>query len=356
MNPAGEKSIRVLVVDDSHVVAEFLTHVLNLDAQIQVVGTASDGSEALEAVERTRPDVITMDIHMPRMNGFEATRSIMETRPTPIVIVSGTASIHEVAVNFQALEAGALAVVARPDGIGHVNYDRSAKELVETVKLMSEVKVVKRWLRSRQPSVPASTDRLPAIALFNLPVQVVAIGASTGGPLVLRTILTALPKNLPVPLLIVQHMTPGFTLGFVEWLANSSGFPAHVAAAGESLLPGHAYVAPDNFQMGVNSDHCIVLTKDKRENGMRPAVSCLFRSVKAVFGPNAVGVLLTGMGVDGVEELKRLREAGAVTIAQDEETSVVHGMPGQAIKVGAATHILSPENIAKMLGTLATRA
>jgi two-component system chemotaxis response regulator CheB len=151
-------------------------------------------------------------------------------------------------------------------------------------------------------------------------------------------------------------MTQGFTQGFVEWLADSSGFPTHVAAAGESLLPGCAYVAPDDFHMGVNRGHRIVLTKDDRENGMRPAVSCLFRSVEAVFKQNAVGILLTGMGQDGVDELKRLREAGAVTIAQDEETSVVHGMPGQAIKVGAATHILSPENIAKLLGTIVTKA
>jgi len=237
-----------------------------------------------------------------------------------------------------------------------VNYDRSVKELVDTVKLMSEVKVVKRWLRSKQFPVPANPGIVPGIASSNLPIQVVAIGASTGGPLVLRTIFSCLPKNLPVPLLVVQHMTPGFTRGFVEWLADSSGFPAHVAAAGESLLPGHAYVAPDDFHMGVNRGHRIVLTQDKRENGMRPAVSCLFRSVEAAFGQNAVGVLLTGMGVDGAEELKRLRQAGAVTIAQDEETSVVHGMPGQAIKEGAAIHILSPESIAKMLGTLATKA
>ncbi len=355
MTPPAEKSIRVLVVDDSHSVTEFLTYVLNSDPRIKVVGAAYDGREAIEAVQRVKPDVITMDIHMPGMNGFEATRSIMEKCPTPIVIVSGSASIREVATNFQALEAGALAVTARPDGIGHINHDRSAKELVDTVKLMSEVKVVKRWVRSKPNPALASTGTLRAIAQSHAPIQVVAIGASTGGPLVLRTIFSLLPKDLPVPLLVVQHMTPGFTRGFVEWLADSSGFPAHVAAAGESLLPGQAYIAPDDFHMGVNRDHRIVLTKDKRENGMRPAASWLFRSVESVFGQNAAGVLLTGMGVDGVEELKRLREAGAITIAQDEETSVVHGMPGQAIKIGAATHILSPENIAKLLGTLATK-
>jgi two-component system chemotaxis response regulator CheB len=276
----------------------------------------------------------------------------METCPTPIVIVSGSSSMDEVATNFQAIEAGALAVIARPNGLGHLNHDSSAKELVETVKMMSEVKVVKRWLRPKQLPLTTSTGLLKTIAPSSLPIQVVAIGASTGGPVALQAILLGLPKNLPVPVLIVQHMTPGFTQGFVEWLTRSSGFPVHVAVSNESLLPGHAYVAPDNFHMGVSADHRIVLTIDDRENGMCPSVSFLFRSVKAAFGKNAVGVLLTGMGVDGVDELKQLRDAGAITIAQDEESSIIHGMPGQAIKAGAAMHILSLESIAKALGTI----
>jgi two-component system chemotaxis response regulator CheB len=352
MNTVEENAIKVLIVEDSRVVAEFITHVLHSDPNIQVVGIASDGTEALEAVQRTKPHVITMDIHMPRMNGFEATRSIMENCPTPIIIVSGSLSMDEVAMNFQAVEAGALAVIARPDGIGHHNHDHSVKELVETVKLMSEVKVVKRWFRSKRLPITASTGVLRTIAPSNSPIQVVAMGASTGGPLALQTILSGLAKNLPVPVLVVQHMTPGFTQGFVEWLTRSSGFPVQVAVNNESLLPGHVYIAPDNFQMGVSADHRIVLTKDDRENGMCPSVSFLFRSIEAVFGKNAVGVLLTGMGRDGVDELKQLRNAGAITIAQDEESSVIHGMPGQAIKAGAVMHILSLESIAKALGTI----
>jgi two-component system, chemotaxis family, protein-glutamate methylesterase/glutaminase len=352
MNSFEEKSIRVLVVEDSRVIAEFLTHLLNADPAIHVVGTAADGREALEAVKRLKPDVITMDIHMPRMDGFEATRAIMEICPTPIVIVSGNLTSDEVANNFQALEAGALAVMARPDAVGHVNHDHSAGELVKTVKWMSEVKVVKRWLRSKQSPVLVSAPALKTIAPSNFPIRVVAIGASTGGPIALQTIFSHLPGKFPVPVLVVQHMTPNFTQGFVEWLATSSGFHVSVARSGESLLPGHAYVAPDDFHMGIGADHRVFLTKDKRENAMRPAVSFLFRSIEATFGQNSVGVLLTGMGVDGVEELKRLKDAGAVTIAQDEESSIVHGMPGQAIKIGAAMHILPPEAIAKALETI----
>jgi len=351
------KSIRVLVVEDSRVISEFITQVLNADPELDVVGTAANGQEALEAVRRTKPHVITMDIHMPHVDGFEATRNIMESCPTPIVIVSGSSTKDNVSTNFHALEAGALAVVGRPQGVGHILHDHSAKLLVDTVKLMSEVKVVRRWLRPKHASPEPTnfpTQRLPLLP--KLPIKVVAIGASTGGPLALQTILAALPQDFPVPILIVQHMTPGFTQGFVEWLSRSSKFPVHVATEGEPLLPGHAYVAPDNFQMGVTSGHRIVLTTDARENGMCPAVSFLLRSVKAVFGQQAVGVLLTGMGVDGVDELKQLRKAGAITLVQDKESSVVHGMPGQAIQDGAATHILPPQGIAKALKTIVSKS
>jgi len=354
MNPAGNEPIRVLVVEDSLLIAEFLTHVLSADPQIEIVGIAVDGKEAVEAVLRLKPDVITMDIHMPRMNGFEATRAIMETCPTPIVIVSGSSTADEISTNFQALEAGALAVTARPAGIGHSDHDRSAGELVDIVKLMSEIKVVKRW-KTKAPE-PASTQSLKMITPPRASIQVVAIGASTGGPMTLQTILARLSKDFPVPILVVQHMTPGFTEGFVEWLAYSTHFPVQVARAGEPLLPGHAYVSPDNVQMGISYSGRIVLVEEERENGMRPSVSFLFRSVEAAFGSHVVGVLLTGMGIDGVEELKNLKEAGAITIAQDEESSVVHGMPGQAIKIGAALHVLSPANIARALTTLVTKS
>lgn len=355
MNRPQEKSIRVLVVEDSRVVSEFITQVLNSDPALEVVGTASNGKEALEAVQRTKPNVITMDIHMPHVDGFEATRNIMETCPTPIVIVSGSSTRDNVSTNFHALEAGALAVVSRPQGIGHIHHHDSAKQLVNTVKLMSEVKVVRRWLRPKTTAMPANVHAQKIPALSQLPIQAVAIGASTGGPLVLKTILTDLPRDLPVPVLIVQHMTPGFTQGFVEWLSYSTGFPVRVATDKEPLLPGHAYVAPDNFQMGVSTGRRIVLTRDARENGMSPSVSFLFRSVKAVFGPQVIGVLLTGMGVDGVNELKQLRNMGAITLVQDKESSVVHGMPGQAIKDNAATHVLSPQDIAKTLKTIVSK-
>lgn len=353
MKREEQKVIRVLVVDDSRVVAEFLTNLLNSDERIQVVGVARDGEEAVEAAQRTKPDVITMDIHMPKVNGFDATRKIMETCPAPIVIVSGTTSTDEVEVSFRALEAGALAVLARPNGADDPDHG-AAKQLRDTVKLMSEVKVVKRWSRYRH-ATPAPVRVEAELESPLAPIQVVAIGASTGGPLALQTILASLPKDFSVPVLIVQHMTPGFAEGFVEWLAHSSGFSVRVAVDGELLLPGHAYVAPDDFHMGVRPGPRILLAADAKESGVRPSVSFLLRSVRQVFGSNAVGVVLTGMGRDGAEELRRLRDAGAITIAQDEASSVVHGMPGEAISLGAARHVLSPEEIARILAKIAAR-
>ena len=345
--------INVLIVEDSSVVREFLIHILSADPDIRVIATAHDGEEALEAVRRHQPDVITMDIHMPKMDGLEATRRIMETDPTPIVIVSGSTDPNETAMMFRAMEAGALAVLMRPNGIGHPHYEATAKELVQTVKLMSEVKVVRRWPRARQHDAPVPRPVQTGLARAPARVRIVAIGASTGGPPVIETILSALPKDFPAPVLIVQHITAGFVRGFIEWLAQSANLPVQLATHGELMRPGHVYIAPDEHQMKVGRNGKIVLTHDAPENGLRPSVSYLFRSIADNYGGDAVAGLLTGMGRDGAEELRLLKGKGAITFAQDKESSVVHGMPGEAIKLGAATFILPPDKIAAMLVNLA---
>lgn len=349
--------IRVLIVEDSPTVREFLLQILCSDPAIEVVAMAETGEEAIEAVERTRPDIITMDVHMPRMNGFDATRRIMETHPTPIVIVSGAADATDTARDFRAIESGALAVLRKPSGLGHPEHVQSTSELIRAVKVMSEVKVVRRWPRSR----PVGT--LPAVSVptefpfQSVPthIKMVAIGASTGGPPVLQTILAGLPRNFPVPVLIVQHIAAGFTQGLVDWLAQSSSLPVHIPAHGQAALPGAAYVAPDGLHMTVGADGRIQLRSDEPENGLRPSVACLFRSVAKAYGQSAVGVLLTGMGKDGAAELKSMRDQGAVTIAQDRDTAVVHGMPGEAIRLGGATYVLPPEEIRLALTNLTTR-
>lgn len=343
--------VKVLIVDDSASVRMFLQELLAADPGIEVIGTAGDGDEAVGAVERLNPDVITMDIYMPRMNGLIATRRIMETHPVPIVVVSGDLDAEEVASTFRALEAGAVTALPRPQGPGHPDHEREARSFVQTVKLMAEVRVVKRW---PQRDKPGSFPPSPRQAMVPVRPKAVAIGASTGGPLVIQTILAGLSGDFPVPILIVQHMAMGFIKGFAEWLSLTSALPVHIAGNGERLLPGHAYVAPDGFHMLVTDDGTTIELKGTPpENGLRPSVSALFRSVMQAFGAQAVGVLLTGMGSDGARELKRLKEAGAVTIVQDRESSVIHGMPGEALKLEAATHTLPPDRIVTALTNLA---
>jgi two-component system, chemotaxis family, protein-glutamate methylesterase/glutaminase len=346
--------IRVLVVEDSPVVRELLSHVLSSDPAVQVIGTASNGEEALEAVGRIRPDIITMDIHMPKMNGLDAARRIMETIPTPIVVVSGSCDPEEVSTTFRALEAGALAVVRRPAGIGHENHSQSSSELIRTVKAMAEVKVVRRWAKTSRPPLvaiapfPPETEIKPGTA----EVKVVAIGASTGGPLALQAILAGLPADFDAPILVVQHIAPGFIRGFVDWLDRSTKLSVGVAQHGEMVVPGRVYFAPDGFQMQVSASGRIALAADEPENGLRPSVSYLFRSVANAYQQHAVGILLTGMGKDGAEELMLMKQKGCITIAQDEESSVVYGMPREAIRLGGVCYVLAPSRIAAALLSL----
>jgi len=353
----NQSMIRVLVVEDSPAVQEFLVHILTSDPAIHVIGTAGNGEEALGAVAERKPDLITMDMHMPKMNGLEATRRIMESHPTPVVIVSGSSSGREVTTPFRAMEAGALAFVNRPKGMGHPDHETTARDLVQTVKLMAEVKVVRRWPHPRREGngTPVRSPMLLIDTQEPPDIKLIAIGASTGGPLVLQTILSGLPKDYSVPVVIVQHMAAGFIRGFVDWLAPTSALPIRVAVQGEEIHPGHAYVAPDGVQMKVERGGRLFLTEDEPENGHRPSVGYLFRSVAKTYGANAAGVLLTGMGNDGAEGLGQMRETGAITIAQDKESSVVHGMPGEAVRLDAATYVLSPNRIVAALANLANK-
>lgn len=346
--------IKVLVVEDSPAAAALLEHLISTQPDMEAVGIARNGKEALVAVKLRKPDIITMDIDMPVMDGFEATRRIMESYPTPIVIVTANRDPRDVSTIFKAVESGALAVLAKPAGRGHPEHETSALTFVETLRLMSEVKVVKRWphVREESASRPAYAAEAPAVSPG---IQAVVIGVSTGGPPVLRTILSGLSKEYPIPILIVQHMTPGFSEGFVDWLGKASGYPVKIATDGEAVRPGKAYVAPDGSHMGVKAGNRIQLGHGPPENGLRPSVSYLFRTAAQVYGAKAAGVLLTGMGKDGAAELKSLRDMGAVTIVQDEESSVVFGMPGEAVKLGAAMHILDPEKISRLLQSLAFR-
>jgi two-component system chemotaxis response regulator CheB len=345
--------IKVLIVDDSQVARMTLREILCEDPEIQVVGTVSNGKEALRYFEifETKPDVVTMDVIMPEMDGFEATRKIMETHPLPIVIITSSYKPEEVEKTFQAMEAGAVTILEKPGAISRQESRESFEKLRKTIKVMAGVKVVRRWPREKMEPVPPPTR--PEIDT-SADIRILVMGASTGGPVAFQQVLSMLPTDLPVPIMIIQHIGAEFIEGMIQWLQKTTGLPIHLAQNGQHMLPGHVYMAPDNLHMGVKKGEIIELSLSEPEEGLRPSVSYLFRSAAATYGKHAVGVLLTGMGRDGGQGLKVMKDAGAHTIAQDESTSMVFGMPAEAIKLGGAQYILPlrkiPGKILRILG------
>jgi two-component system chemotaxis response regulator CheB len=340
--------IRVLLAEDSAVTREYLVHLVERDPALQVVGQARNGEEAVALAEELGPDVILMDIEMPRMDGYEATRRIMERVPTPIVMISAHSSKFD-SKAFEALRVGALVLLNKPEGPGHPEAPAAAERLVATLKLMAEVKVVKRWPK-REP-----VRRVAPVRINARQIRVVAIGASAGGPPTVAEILAGLPAEFPCPVLLVQHIAQGFAAGLAEWLRRATALTVTLGELHTTARPGVVYVAPDDAQMGIGSDGRITLTDDVVADGFRPSASYLLRSVARAYGASAVGVLLTGMGRDGAAGLLELRNAGGVTIAQDKASSVVFGMPMEAIRLGAAEHVLPPSRISETIRTLVER-
>ena len=265
--------IKVLIVEDSPTARDYLVHIFSSDPGMKVIGTAKDGAEAVKLAERLNPDVITMDIHMPVMDGLAATRRIMETHPVPIVIVSGIWDPRELETTFRAIEAGALAVVERPAGIGHPESERLKEELISKVKLMSEVKVVRRWGRSPKIREEKKTEK-PAFSITaRQDIGIVAMGASTGGPLVLQTILSKLPPDFPVPVLIVQHIASGFIQGMLEWLSETQRpSVTHCQRWGKNIgRPG--LLCPRRFLYGVRKKR--IFTSSKKRNRKPTHLRCI---------------------------------------------------------------------------------
>ncbi len=326
---------------------KLLKSLIDSDERFEPVGVACDGKQACEYVEKYKPDVVSMDILMPVMDGVEATRKIMQETPVPIVIVSSFYQSTEVDMAMRVLQAGAVAIIPRPYGPGHSKYQQSSRQYLNTLKLMSEISVVKRG-KERAPA-KASEPRIAIIIPDKIQItgkfKALAIGASAGGPEGLSTILAGLPVSFPVPVFVVQHIDGNFAEGFASWLNSSSNLPVSIAVNGEKALPGHVYLPPGNHHLTVTANGCISTNKDMAVNSSRPSVDVLFDSVAKVYDNNALAVLLSGMGKDGAEGLKRLYDLGAFTIAQDENSCLVYGMPGEAVKMGAVCKVLSPDNI-----------
>jgi two-component system chemotaxis response regulator CheB len=309
---------------------------------------AKDGVEAVEMAKSLRPDLITMDIWMPKLDGFEATKQIMAEVPTPIVIVSAVVDRSGVEVSMQALRVGALAVARKPGNAAAPAFEEVSRQLIATVKAMAQVKVVRRW-----PDRPLLEPRAPASGLeARRQHRLIAIAASTGGPAALHRMLSELPANLPVPILVVQHIADGFVNGFATWLNGMSSLRVKVAEQGEPLAPKCVYVAPDDRHLGVSNRSAVMLSPTPPIGGFRPSATFLFDSAAKTFGPSVLAVILTGMGRDGVDGLTAVRAAGGTVLAQDEASSVVFGMPGAAVAAGLADSVLPLVAIAPRIAEL----
>ncbi|MEW5728814.1 MAG: chemotaxis-specific protein-glutamate methyltransferase CheB [Pseudomonadota bacterium] len=338
--------IRVLIVEDSAVVRTLLEHAIGADARLWVVGCAGNGEEALRLIRELDPDVVTMDIRLPGMDGFEVTRRIMRDHPLPIVVVASNVDDAALGISMNALRAGALAVVEKPPGTGRADYDRIAGHLCTQLAIMSQVKVV-RLRRRPEPQAPP-----PAPAARHGEYSLVAIVASTGGPGVLARLLGGLPPDFQLPLVVLQHIGAPFVEGFAEWLGSVSALPVEMAAAGRAPRPGWVHVAPGGAHL-VLRDGIFALDSGAPVQGQKPSGDVLFTSVAREAGAAAIGMLLTGMGEDGARGLLDLRRAGGYTIAEDATTAVVWGMPGVAVRLGAAIEQLPADALAARLVGLA---
>jgi two-component system chemotaxis response regulator CheB len=335
--------VRVLMVEDSLTDRLLLREILAGDPEIQVVGEAKDGKEAVALTQKLRPDLVTMDIRMPVMDGLAATKEIMIVAPTPIVIITGSLAGPETEVAIHALRAGAVCVLHKPSGPLAPDFDETAQKIRSTVKSMAQVKVVRHWPEGRRPALP-----MPKAGQATRR-QVVAIATSTGGPAALQQLLSGLPATFPVPILVVQHITVGFTPGLVSWLNTVCGLQVKVAQHGDKLLPHTVYLAPDDRHLGLGDRGTIAISNAPPVGGFRPSGTFLFESVARTCGAASVAVILTGMGEDGVAGLRAVRQAGGAILAQDEASSVVFGMPGSAIAQGLADVVLPLEAIAGRL-------
>ena len=335
---------RVLIVDDSTTQRKLLRQIMAQEPDFEVVGEAADGLEAIDLCHKLQPDLVTMDIQMPRMNGFEAIRRIMSESPRPIVVLTSSMSNRELGISFKALEHGALMVLGKPNNLSIPQEE--LQRLLGQIKAMAGVKVVGRRRDPHKPSPAPAPMIVSPRGQLRRKVELICLGASTGGPPALQTILQGLDAKSSPPIAVVQHINPGFVHSMASWLDETTGFEVKPAANGDRLTPGKVLLAPEERHLEVIRGGRVNLSSGPPVDGHRPSVTVMFRTATATYGPAAVGVLLTGMGRDGAQGLLEMRQAGAKTIAQDQKTSVVWGMPGEAAALGAADDILPLASIA----------
>ncbi|MEO5588199.1 MAG: chemotaxis-specific protein-glutamate methyltransferase CheB [Gemmatimonadaceae bacterium] len=348
--------IRVLVAEDSPTARQLLVSMLSDDPEIEVIAEATTGTEAVEMALRLLPDIVTMDVQMPELDGLGATERIMASAPCPILIVSSLARDADISLSLDATRAGALLVLPKPEGPNSSLFEGERRHLVSMVKALSRVKVVRR---RRSPetgpeSMAIGKRRSPTEPMrVRGPASLVAIGSSTGGPAALRDLTLELPRNFAVPILVVQHIARGFVDGLARWLGADTGIKVKVAEDGEIALPGTMYIATDSRHLEVRRDEGgrfrLVLTATSPVGTFRPSVTRLFESAADAVGDRLLAVVLTGMGDDGVAGLVAVKDRGGSVIAQDEGSSVIYGMPREAVRTGLVDSVLPLSAIPRRL-------
>lgn len=343
--------IRVLIIEDSAFMRKMITEILESDQRIQVVGTAKNGKEGLSKISQLSPDVVTLDIEMPIMDGMTTLENIMASNPLPVVMLASSTTKGSTDI-IQAMAKGAVDFITKPSGPISLDIHQIREDIIEKIVIASQAKLTaSKLLKNVHPNLTLTPQHHETI---------VAIGTSTGGPRALQKILTALPSNFPAPILIVQHMPSGFTRSLAERLNSLSSIQVKEALDGEKIEKGVAYIAPGDFHMKVkyiNDSHAISLTKSPDDSIYRPAVDVLFRSIANLKKVNKIAIVLTGMGKDGSKGIKHLKEqdSQAIIIAEDKESSVIYGMPKVAIETGYVDQILHLHKIAPTMEHLINR-
>lgn len=352
------RPIRVLLVEDSQVYLNLLKRILSEDPLFNVVAEAKNGAEAVNYTIKYKPDIISMDLIMPIMDGLEATREIMQRSPVPIVIVSSIYNSKDIEMAISELDAGAVAVLPKPSGPADPGFKADSEKYKKTLRIMSQIKVVRRTRalskgefsnllnKERDKTLNDNTEKgLKKIGI-------VAIGASAGGPEGIRLILSRLKPALPVPVVIVQHIDHHFVDGFANWLNSYSKNPVVVLENGMRMREGTVYVAPSGRQLRVTRNGVASLSAEVKNNGHAPSVDVLFKSIEQLYGGGCIAILLSGMGKDGAEGIKAISDSGGIVFLQDEESCLVYGMPGEAVKLGVNAKKLNPEEIADEINLL----
>ncbi|MBE9166804.1 chemotaxis-specific protein-glutamate methyltransferase CheB [Pleurocapsales cyanobacterium LEGE 06147] len=352
--------IKVLLVEDSPIALEILQRLLQSSPEISVVGTASNGKEALEMIPKVQPNIICTDLHMKGMNGLELTQQVMAKFPRPILVISNSVHQKDADNIFKLLQAGAIDVFPKPITGMPSDYEQVKQKLINKLKVLAGVSVFTRRLpksnniaiaREEKSYLDKVTSKSPLAVDIDVAssIKIITIGASTGGPQALHKIFSKLPSNFPLPIICVQHISEGFLQGFVNWLDLECQLKVKVALEGESPLPGIVYFGRESHHLELNSLNKFTYTTSNPIDGHCPSITVMFQAIAKYYGKRTAGILLTGMGKDGVTGMRAIADVGGLTIAQDEKTSVVFGMPKEAIAFGAVKHVLPVQEIAPLL-------